>query len=154
MLGRTHESHRRRRCPTGETSDLRDYDSDVIRRIVEHNELNGVAFSTFEFLLVAAAAALVGVGFGAHGQAIGMVLAAGTALNGLVIVGFGVSAWRRGERGTPLKQLFSARHRAELTSEHPGLMADTLIVAAAALVPFALLMSTAVEMGRGRPSRS
>jgi hypothetical protein len=36
----------------------------MIRRILEHNTVNGVMFSTVEFSLVATAAALVAVGYG------------------------------------------------------------------------------------------
>jgi hypothetical protein len=123
-------------------------DLDRLRRIVEHNRLNGVIFSTVEFLLVAAAAAFIGVGMVRLRWPIGAVLALGTALNALVIVAFGAVAWRRGERGTSLIQVFNANHRAELSQKHPHLMAATLIVAAAALAPFVLIAAVALESAR------
>ena len=91
----------------------------MIRRIVEHNRLNGVIFSTVEFLLVAAAAAFIGVSMVRLHRPIGAVLALGTALNASVIVAFGAVAWRRGERGTSLRRVFNANHRAELSQQHP-----------------------------------
>jgi hypothetical protein len=117
----------------------------MIRRIIEHNQLNGVAFSMAEFALVAVAAALLAGGYAREDHVPGVVLALGTGLNSLIIVAFGIVAWRRGERGAPLAQVFSRSGRAELTRQHPRLMADTLIVAIAALVPFALLMATLAE---------
>jgi hypothetical protein len=120
----------------------------VIRRIVEHNRLNGVVFSTIEFVLAAAAAAFIAFGLGLHHQIFGVVLACGTGVNSLVIVCFGAFAWCRGERGTPLTRVFSPAGRAELTHEHPALMADTLIVAAATLIPFLLSAVVAAEFSR------
>ena len=120
----------------------------MIRRIVEHNQLNGVTFSIAEFTLVAVVAALLAAGYARHGQATGVVLALGIGLNSLIIVAFGVVARSRGERGTPLSRVFSRSGRADLTREHPKLMADTLIVAIAVLVPFLLLVVSRAEFVR------
>lgn len=117
----------------------------MIRRIIEHNQLNGAAFSIAEFTLVAAAAALLAAGYAREDHMPGVVLALGTGLNSLIIVAFGIVAWSRGERGTPLARVFSRSGRAELTRQHPNLMADTLIVAIAALIPFVLLVAMLAE---------
>jgi hypothetical protein len=117
----------------------------VIRRIIEHNQLNGVAFSISEFILGAAVAALLAAAYARENRAPGVVLALGTGLNCIIVVAFGVVAWSRSERGTPLARVFSRSGRAELTRQHPSLMTDTLIVAIAAVVPFALLVATLAE---------
>ena len=117
----------------------------MIRRIIEHNQLNGVAFSISEFTLGAAVAALLAAAYARADRATGVVLALGIGLNCIIVVAFGVVAWSRGERGTPLARVFSRSGRAELTRQHPSLMTDTLIVAIAALVPFALLVATLAE---------
>jgi hypothetical protein len=122
----------------------------LIRRILEHNQLNGVIFATLEFILVAAAAAYIALAFAVQHKPIFVVLAAGTALNSLVIVGYGAAAWSRGELGTSITRLFDARHRAEVSRSHPQLMADTVIVAAAALLPYVLLVTVAIELVRAR----
>ena len=116
--------------------------------MVDHNELNGVAFSTAEFLIVTIAAAAVAIASGIQHHLIGTLLAAGIALNSLVIVSAGALAWSRGERGTPLAQLFSPKHREALIRQHPSLMGDTVIVAGAVLVPFGLLTCAAVDLVR------
>jgi hypothetical protein len=119
----------------------------VIRRIVEHNQLVGIMFSTIEFVLAAASAAFIAIGLAFHHQVFGVVLAGGITVNSLVIVGFGATAWRRGERGSPLTQVFSPAGWAQLTHDHPTLMADTLIVAATTLIPFLLSVVVAGEFG-------
>ncbi len=106
----------------------------VIRRIVENNKLNGVAFSTIEFLLAAAAAGFIAIAFGLHQRWLGVALVAGTALNCLVVVAFGVAAWRRGERGNALRDVFDAKRREGLNREHSTMMKDTLTLTIAALV--------------------
>ena len=118
---------------------------EVIRRVIEHNQLNGVALSVVEFLLVVAAAAFIGIGLGLHHRWIGAALAAGTVLNCLVVIGDGVAAWRRGERGASLRRLFHAQYREEVSRNHPTLMRDTMILAAAAVVPYALLIAVVSE---------
>ena len=77
------------------------------------------------------------------------MLAAGVALNSLVVVAFGLRAWRRGDRGSSLRSVFSAKYRKELGREHPTLMRDTLILSAAVIVPYLLLIAIVFE-----PSRS
>ena len=124
----------------------------MIRRIVEHNRLNGVIFSTLEFIVVAAAAAFIGFGMAAQRRPIVSPLAVGTALNCLVIVGFGAMTWYRGERGHSPRTVFSVKGRAEISREHPDLMADTLVVAAAALIPYVLLVAVSVELLRATKS--
>jgi hypothetical protein len=120
----------------------------VIRRIIEHNKLNGVAFSTVEFLLIAAAATFIGVGLGLHGEWSGVVLAAGIALNSLVVVAFAAAAWRRGEPGTSLRHVFDPSYRELLSREHPTIMRDTLILSAAVIVPYVLPITVAAERRR------
>lgn len=112
---------------------------------MEHNKLNGVLFATFEFLLVAAAAIFVGIGFGLHQRWLGVVLAAGTVLNCLVVVAFGIGSWRRGERGSSLRELSRAKYREELRRANPAMLNDTLALTAATILPYVLLVAVAVE---------
>ncbi|MEO8969093.1 MAG: hypothetical protein ABI355_15730 [Solirubrobacteraceae bacterium] len=114
----------------------------------EHNELYGIAFSIVEFLLVGIVAALIAVGFGASGRPAGAVIASGIAANSMLIVAVGIAAWRRGERGTPIGQVFSARYRAHLVRCHPQLPRDTCVVASATLAPFLVVVMVVVELAR------
>ncbi len=120
----------------------------MIRRIVEHNRLNGVVFSMVEFLLVAAAASFIAIGFGVNDRWVGAALAAGTAINSLVVVTFAVAALQRGERGNSLGDLTDASYREQLRREHPRMTRDTLALTGTVLVPYLLLVAVAVERGR------
>jgi hypothetical protein len=121
---------------------------DVIRRVREHNELYGIAFSIVEFVLVGIVAALVALLFGVSGRPAGAVIATGIAANSMLIVAAGIAAWRRGERGTPIGQVFSARSHADLVRCHPQLRRDTCVVAGTTLAPFLLVVMVAVELAR------
>jgi hypothetical protein len=121
----------------------------MIRRIREHNHLNGVSFVLGEFVLVTCAALLIAVGFARQGSLPGTVLAAGTSLNGLVVVGFGIAAYQRGERGASLVNLLSSAYRARVAREHPSLTADTLGLTAAVLVPYCLTLLVSYEAVKG-----
>lgn len=118
----------------------------MIRRVREHNELYGVAFSIVEFVLVGIVAALIALGFGESRRPAGAAIAGGITANSMLIVVVGIAAWRRGERGTPIRQVFSARHRALLVRRHPQLPRDTFVVAGATLVPYLLLAIVVVEL--------
>jgi hypothetical protein len=120
----------------------------VVRLIVEHNRLNGIMFSTVEFLVVSLVAMFVAFGFAVHHAWVGVVLAAGIAVNCLVVVGFGVAAWRRGERGQALTSVFSRQGRREISREHPTMGRDTAILATAAVVPYALFIAVLLDPNR------
>ena len=121
----------------------------VIRRIREHNQLNGVVFSSVEYGLAALAAAFVAFGFGRNERWVGAVLFAGIAVNCLLVLGFGLAALRRGERGQSLRRLSDADYRERVRREHPNLMRDTLTLAGLAIIPYALAPSVALDASRG-----
>jgi hypothetical protein len=110
----------------------------MIRRIHEHNHLNGIAFVAVEFLLVTAAALFIAFSFARQGNLAGTLLAAGTALNSLVVVGFAIAAYASGERGAGMLKLLSSAYREQVEREHASLMNDTLGLTAAVLVPCCL----------------
>jgi hypothetical protein len=117
----------------------------MIRRIREHNHLNGITFVIGEFVLVTAAALFISVGFAREGNVLGTILAAGTTLNSLVVLGFAIASFTQGERGAGISKLFSSTYRANVEREHPSLMADTLVLTAAVLVPYFLAASVVYE---------
>lgn len=117
----------------------------MIRRLREHNHLNGIAFVAAEFLLVTAAAVFIALSFARQGNLAGTLLAAGTALNSLVVVGFAIAAYARGERGAGVLKLASSAYRAEVEREHPTLMKDTLMLTAAVLLPYCLTLLVGYE---------
>jgi hypothetical protein len=124
------------------------------RRIREHNDVNGVAFAGIEFLIVAAAAAFIAVGFARQADALGTVLAAGIAVNCLVVVGVAIAAYSRGERGSSVMRLKSREYRRQVARDHPTLLADTIAITLAALVPFCLAALVLLEAARARDPKS
>ena len=122
----------------------------MIRQVREHSELNGVVFSIVEFMLVAAAAAFVGVAFGLHRDWLAAALAAGTTLNALVVAAYGLAALRRGERGKSLRSLARPQYRAAVRRKHPALARDTVTLTVTTLVPYVLSIAIAAERIRGR----
>jgi hypothetical protein len=120
----------------------------VIRHIREHNELNGVLFSSVEYGVAALAAAFVAFGLGRNNRWLGVLLLGGIALNCVVVLVFGLAALRRGERGQSLRGLSDAEYRQRLRREHPDLMRDTLTLAGLAIIPYALALRVAVDVVR------
>lgn len=121
----------------------------MIRRIREHNQLNGIAFSTVEYAIAALAAGFIAFAFGLNGRWLGLALSIGIVINCLIVVGFGVAAWRRGERGSSLGRLADPEYRRQVRRDHPSLMQDTLTLAIVAIVPFALTIGVVADVARG-----
>ena len=122
----------------------------VIARIQSHNTVNGVAFAICEFALIALIVAPFGVAWAVTQRPLYALVDAGIVVNCLCVVGVGVRAWRAGERGSKLRQLFSSANRAKLSKEHPRMSEDTLAVMVGTLVPFALALLTLVDYSRCR----
>ena len=118
------------------------------QRIEEHNELNGVVFSTVEFALLAVAGAFIAYAYAIHARPVGVALGVGVALNASVIVAFGVVALAKGERGSHLSRMFNRAYRAEVHRTHPRLAGDTMKLSVAVIVPFYLLGATLAERWR------
>jgi hypothetical protein len=118
------------------------------RRIQEHNELNGVVFSTVEFVLLAVAGAFIAYAYAAHHRPVGVALGVGVALNASVIVSFGIAALAKGERGSHLSTMFNSAYRAEVYRTRPRLARDTMKLIVAVISPFYLLGATLAERPR------
>lgn len=122
----------------------------MIKRIIEHNRLNGVVFALIEFLVIAGAAAFIGVAYGRHGNGIGVLAAAGTVLNCLLVATFATVDLARGERGASLLKMLDREYRAQVARRHPGLMTDTMIIAVTALIPYLLAATVGADAIRIR----
>ena len=123
----------------------------MIRRIRSHNTVNGIAFATVEFALMALVVAPFGVAWALTGRPLYALAAAGIVANCLCVVVLGVQAWRAGERGYSLRLIFDGAHRAKLVKEHPNMSEDTLAIVLGTLIPFALVVLTLVDYSRSKP---
>lgn len=122
----------------------------MIRRINDHNTINGVAFAVGEFALLALVVTPFGVAYALTGRPLYALVALGIAVNSLCVVVLGVQAWRAGERGYPLRLLFNRAHRAKLAAQFPKMSEDTLVLTVGMLVPFLVAILTLVDYSRSK----
>lgn len=122
----------------------------MIERIRVHNHLNGTRFSTLEFGFASLAALLIALAFVLHGSWLPGVLAVGTAVNCSIVAGFGATSWIRGDHGHRMRELLRSDVRRTVGAEHPRLLTDTLLLAASALLPFALTTAVIADSVRSR----
>jgi hypothetical protein len=113
--------------------------------------VNGIAFVTVEFALMALIVAPLGVAWVLTGRPLYALAAAGIVANCLCVVALGVQAWRAGERGSSLRLIFNAGHRAKLVKEHPTMSEDTIAIMIGTLIPFALMVLILVDHSRSKP---
>ena len=123
----------------------------LVRRIQSHNIVNGVAFVVCEFALMTTVVATLGVIWMLNGMPLHALAAAGIVANCLCVIGLGVRAWRSGERGSPLRLLFSSAHRNSLSKEHPRMSEDTLLIGLATLIPLGLTAFALVDLMTAKP---
>lgn len=110
----------------------------MIKRIQSHNIVNGVGFAICEFALMAVVVTPFALFWAFDRKPLYALVAAGIVANCLWVIGLGVQAWRAGERGYPLRLLFSSAHRASLSKEYPKMSEDTLLLTLGTLIPFGL----------------
>ena len=121
----------------------------MIGRVLEHNRLNGYRFVSIEFGIIALVALLLAVAYGATGRWLTAAVAAGIALNGVVIVAFAIRSLLRGEASIGILKIYRDKTtRAQVTASNPRLATDTVLIAAAVLVPLALSILLARELSQ------
>jgi hypothetical protein len=118
----------------------------LIKRIQSHNIINGVGFAPCEFALIAVVVAPFALFWAFDRKPLYALVATGIIANYLCVIGLGVQAWRAGERGYPLRLLFSGAHRASLSKQYPKMSEDTLILSLGTLILFGLTVPVLFEL--------
>ena len=113
----------------------------MLRRIEAHNRINGYFFVIAEFVLVGGAAGSFGLYYVGHGRFLEAIVTLGITCNSLVIVVLCVRSLLRGETGVGIWKIYTdASVRRNVMEQNPRLTTDTLLIATAVLVPFALVL--------------
>jgi hypothetical protein len=116
---------------------------DIIQR---HNRLNGVAFSTIEFGLIALLAGTFASYYVIHNKVLLAFIWWGITLNCVPVVVYGIRAWRdRRATGERIGTIWDKEARARHMRENPHMLRDTLVLTAATLVPFASLTAVLLD---------
>ena len=118
----------------------------LIKRIQSHNIINGVAFAICEFVLIAVVLAPFAVFWALDRKPLYAFVATAIIANCLWVIGLGVQAWRAGERGYPLRLLFSSAHRGMLSKRYPRMSEDTILISVGTLVPFGLTVMVLFDL--------
>jgi hypothetical protein len=116
------------------------YNKSMITLIKNHNYLNGLIFSFFEYLVVAAILAPSAVYYLAHAQWLYGAITVGVILNCLTVSAFALASMR--EKGTSVgiwKIYGDADLRRKIQAEYPGISRETLILSVTVLIPFWIL---------------
>jgi hypothetical protein len=118
----------------------------VIKRIEDHNRLNGYLFVTIEFGVIGAVVAPFGIYWLGHQDWLLGAIAVGIVANSLVVLGTALRSLMRGERGVGIWKIYTdPATRKAVAEAHPSLSADTAMVAIGALLPFVLATIVALE---------
>lgn len=120
----------------------------MLRIIREHNSLNGLRFTLFEFLFIA----LLMTGSAAYlalsAHLLLSLVAAGIAVNCIpVIMQAGVSL-HAGEVDRDWRATFSPSQRAAVLRDHPTAQRDTWILSLATVLPFFVAIAALTRIGR------
>jgi hypothetical protein len=119
----------------------------VIRRIEDHNRVNGYLFVTIEFGVTTAVVAPFGIYWLVHRDWLRGAIAAGIVANCLVVFGTALRSLTRGDRGFGIWKIYTdPATRQAVAAAHPNLASDTAIIATTSLVPFVLAALVALEV--------
>jgi hypothetical protein len=118
----------------------------VIKRIEDHNRLNGYLFVTIEFALIVAVIAPFGIYWLGHQKWLLAAVAVGIVANCLAVFGRSLRSLVQRERGVGFWKVYTDPvTRKQVAAEHPNLSADTAILAILCLLPFVLATAVARE---------
>jgi hypothetical protein len=118
----------------------------VIKRIHDHNRLNGYLFVTIEFGAMVAVIAPFGIYWIGHRDWVLGAIAVGFTVNSLVVLGTALRSLIRGDRGVGFWKVYTdPATRQSIAIAHPNLSADTAILAILCLLPFVLTVIVALE---------
>src|SRR5215510_2131919 len=126
----------------------------MIQRIKTHNLLNGLIFSMVEFLVIALVVSPFAVYYVVHSQVIYALVSVGIFINCLTVALIGWRQWRSNEQRIVLRQLTAKKKREEIGRANPHLLADTVTITIAALLPFVLMALVSIELLSGREHTS
>jgi hypothetical protein len=110
--------------------------------IQEHNTLNGFGLVLVEFLLIAGVALFLAGVEAVRRSPLWSGAYLGIAVNAAAVCVMVIGQMRRGEKSRRLSETSSAAGREAIRREHPDLGWHTLLIVAAALVPFLLAVLT------------
>lgn len=130
-------------------------DRTLAGKIRDHNIFNGFLFSAGEFGLVVVATGLLAIVYALRGQWAFSGVCFGIALNALPTVALALQARRQGVPAMGWSGVHA--HRAQLRTERPQLLADTLTITILTLIPFLRrgpsgLAAPQEEVGDGTPA--
>ena len=117
----------------------------MVRRIRDHNRLNGLRFSVGEFGLFALIVAPLVAYYALAARWLPAAIWLGIGVNCLTVVLLGVQALRRHEASVGHRGLRDPARRAAIARDYPHLMRDTLLITVTALLPFVLAAWTAID---------
>ncbi len=123
-----------------------------MRRLQQHNRLNGFIFVVAEFTFIGALAAIFAALYGAEQQWIGFTATCGIAANSLVVIASAVQQMLRREADLGIWRVYTdSKVRDQVARENPNLSRDTLMITGAVLVPFLLVALALAEAARRPP---
>ncbi len=118
----------------------------MIRRIKDHNILNGIIFSIAEFVITALVIAPFAIYYIIHGRALYATIAVGIILNCLMIVAIGLQQHRRKEEDIGIQHMYNKSLRERINREYPHLGNDTLTLTITILLPFVMFIWVISEL--------
>ncbi len=123
----------------------------MLRRVLEHNRLNGYAFVTAEFGIVSAAVFVFAVLYGMQGRWFYAAIAAGITANALLVFGTALASLLRHQPSIGVRRLYiNPAVMAEVQQSNPRLLRDTMLIVVTVLIPFSLLLLAGPALLPGR----
>ena len=118
----------------------------MINRIKTHNIINGIIFSTVEFVIAALIVAPFAIYYVFHGNVLYATISIGIILNFLMIVAFGLRQYKNKEKDIGIQHMFNKDVREKISREYPNLSNDTSVLVITMLLPFVMFIWVLYEL--------
>lgn len=118
----------------------------LTEKIKSHNEVNGFFFSGVEFALIALVILPFAIYYARHHRPLAALIAGGIVANSLTVTAFAIRSLTRREKDIGLLQWFNKEGRTLIASRYPNMTNDTLMLTAAVLIPFLLVIGVGYDL--------
>src|SRR5215510_821233 len=118
----------------------------MIKRLKTQNHLNGIIFSTDEFVIAALIVAHFAVYYVFHGILLYATISIGIILNFLMMVAFGLRQYKNKEKDIGIQHMFNKDVREKISREYPNLSNDTSVLVITMLLPFVMFIWVLYEL--------
>jgi hypothetical protein len=118
----------------------------LIKKILDHNYLNGFKFVVAEFGIFILVILPFTFYYSIHKNFLFGIIGIGLLANFVVVIFYAMRSIQRKERSLGINKIYDKKIREQIMLEYPHLVRDTFVLFAALILPFFLATGVSIEL--------